>query len=227
MTCVNLFQHTQVAWPSDPQGQTQCPFDDPIRRTDLGDPSWYWGFVPVVMSTGFDDVAREAHEYDLDDQPIQVRAYTEEENARADAMQNASAVTQAQAELARAVQLNSAPEQLAALQNATLASEGIQQGDPWRQPTGAHDAYPLGAEVSHNGKNWTSTIAANVWEPGVTGWSQSGGGIPDWVQPTGAQDAYALGAVVRHNALVWQSTVDANVWEPGVFGWQEIPDPEA
>lgn len=53
-------------------------------------------------------------------------------------------------------------------------------GDPseeypeWSQPLGAHDAYPLGAKVSHNGKKWTSDVANNVWEPGVYGWSKVG-----------------------------------------------------
>lgn len=42
----------------------------------------------------------------------------------------------------------------------------------WVQPTGAHDAYEQGAKVSHNGKKWTSDIAANVWEPGVYGWTE-------------------------------------------------------
>lgn len=42
----------------------------------------------------------------------------------------------------------------------------------WKQPTGAHDAYEQGAKVSHNGKKWTSDIAANVWEPGVYGWTE-------------------------------------------------------
>lgn len=41
----------------------------------------------------------------------------------------------------------------------------------WVQPLGAHDAYPLGAKVTHNGKTWTSTAAANVWEPSVFGWA--------------------------------------------------------
>ena len=53
-----------------------------------------------------------------------------------------------------------------------------QIGDPseeypeWSQPIGAHDAYPLGAKVSHNGKKWVSDVASNVWEPGVYGWSE-------------------------------------------------------
>lgn len=41
----------------------------------------------------------------------------------------------------------------------------------WVQPSGATDAYPLGAQVTHNGKTWTSLVAANVWEPGVYGWA--------------------------------------------------------
>lgn len=42
---------------------------------------------------------------------------------------------------------------------------------PWVQPEGAHDAYPLGAKVTHNGSTWQSDINANVWEPGVYGWT--------------------------------------------------------
>lgn len=51
-------------------------------------------------------------------------------------------------------------------------------GDPseeypeWSQPLGAHDAYPLGAKVSHNGKKWVNDVANNVWEPGVYGWTE-------------------------------------------------------
>lgn len=42
----------------------------------------------------------------------------------------------------------------------------------WVQPLGAHDAYAKGARVRHNGKTWESTIAANVWAPGVYGWQE-------------------------------------------------------
>lgn len=42
----------------------------------------------------------------------------------------------------------------------------------WVQPTGAQDAYNAGDKVSHNGKHWVSDIDANVWEPGVYGWSE-------------------------------------------------------
>lgn len=42
----------------------------------------------------------------------------------------------------------------------------------WRQPTGAHDAYPIGAKVSHNDKHWVSNVDNNTWEPGVFGWDE-------------------------------------------------------
>ena len=43
----------------------------------------------------------------------------------------------------------------------------------WSQPVGAHDAYSKGAKVSHNSKHWVSTADANVWEPGVYGWTEA------------------------------------------------------
>ena len=50
-------------------------------------------------------------------------------------------------------------------------SEIVQKIAAWVQPTGAHDAYALGAEVTHNGKTWVSVADNNVWEPGVYGWN--------------------------------------------------------
>lgn len=41
----------------------------------------------------------------------------------------------------------------------------------WVQPQGAHDAYQLGDRVAHNAASWQSNLSANVWEPGVYGWS--------------------------------------------------------
>ena len=43
----------------------------------------------------------------------------------------------------------------------------------WRQPAGAHDAYPANAKVSHNGKHWINIYGdGNNWEPGVYGWEE-------------------------------------------------------
>ena len=41
----------------------------------------------------------------------------------------------------------------------------------WKQPTGAQDAYNKGDQVRHGGQIWESDVDANVWEPGVYGWS--------------------------------------------------------
>jgi hypothetical protein len=54
----------------------------------------------------------------------------------------------------------------------SLTSDPAEEWPEWSQPLGAHDAYPLGAKVRHNEKHWTSTIANNVWEPGVYGWTE-------------------------------------------------------
>ena len=42
----------------------------------------------------------------------------------------------------------------------------------WVQPLGSEDAYRKGDQVRHTEKIWTSDIDANVWEPGVYGWTE-------------------------------------------------------
>lgn len=60
----------------------------------------------------------------------------------------------------------------------TAVSLWVRVDDPaieypeWVQPTGAHDAYAKGDKVRHMGKHWQSDIDANVYEPGVYGWSE-------------------------------------------------------
>lgn len=60
----------------------------------------------------------------------------------------------------------------------TAVSLWVKVDDPaiewpeWHQPQGAHDAYAVGDKVSHNGKHWISTADANIWEPGVYGWTE-------------------------------------------------------
>lgn len=127
------------------------------------------------------------------------------------------------AEAGRRRTLATAESDQDALNTRVLQAEGIKQGDPWRQPTGAHDAYPKDAQVSWAGKDWSSTISGNVWEPGVSGWQEIGVEWPDWVQPAGTHDSYAVGAKVTHNAQHWISNTPDNVWEPGVHGWDVAP----
>ena len=63
-----------------------------------------------------------------------------------------------------------AAEQIAAIQDAYERATSI---PAWVQPTGAHDAYQKGDQVSHNGDTWTSTVAANAWEPSAYGWTKN------------------------------------------------------
>jgi hypothetical protein len=65
---------------------------------------------------------------------------------------------------------------------------------PWVQPTGAHDAYPVGARVTYGGYTWQNTIAANVWVPGVTGWTN--------LTPPPASPNWAAGVAYKVNDLV-------------------------
>ena len=53
-----------------------------------------------------------------------------------------------------------------------VTSDPAEEWPAWSQPLGAHDAYTLGAKVSHNEKHWISTADGNVWEPGVYGWDE-------------------------------------------------------
>lgn len=48
----------------------------------------------------------------------------------------------------------------------------LEEWPEWVQPLGAQDAYAAGSKVSHNGKRWISDLDANVWEPGVYGWTE-------------------------------------------------------
>lgn len=52
-------------------------------------------------------------------------------------------------------------------------SDPTQEWPEWIQPTGAHDAYAKGDKVSHNGKHWVSDVDGNVWEPGVSQWTEA------------------------------------------------------
>ena len=103
-------------------------------------------------------------------------------------------------------------------------AQGRKMGDPWVRPSGAVDAYPTGAVVTHKGATWRNLTPANVWEPGESGWREvpaEDAAPPAYVQPTGAHDAYAEGDRVTYDGAVWRSLIDANVWAPDelVHSW--------
>lgn len=54
-----------------------------------------------------------------------------------------------------------------------VAADPTEEWPEWSEPVGAHDAYAAGDKVSHNGKHWISDVGANVWEPGVYGWTEA------------------------------------------------------
>ena len=128
------------------------------------------------------------------------------------------------ADVQRRETIAAAPARAADLAAQYAQAIGRHDGDAWQQPVGAHDALPLGAIVTHDGKLWESLIPANVWQPGVTGWREivdEGSGPAAWVQPLGAHDSYPLGARVVHNGRVWESQHAANVWAPPAL-WTDI-----
>lgn len=64
----------------------------------------------------------------------------------------------------------------------------------WQQPQGAHDAYPLGSIVKHNGTLYQTDVDANVWEP-PTQWTVYTTPAPAWEVGT----AYAVDDIVTYN----------------------------
>ena len=131
------------------------------------------------------------------------------------------------AEQARRETLATAEKRAADLNAEFLAAAGVTDGDVWRQPTSAVDAYPKDWTVQHGGKTWVSLTPANVWEPGVSAWREvveEGSGAPEWVQPTGAHDAYQTGDTVTFEGQEYVSLIDGNTWSPTAYpqGWEKI-----
>lgn len=105
-----------------------------------------------------------------------------------------------------------------------LAGTGREPEGLWKQPLGAFDSYPEGWVAEWKNELWVSTVANNVWEPGVSGWKPLTleDEVPVWYPPTGAHDAYSEGDVVVHLKQEWTSLVNGNVWEPGSEGTESL-----
>lgn len=142
-----------------------------------------------------------------------------------------SAVT---SELNRRAALENVEKEVNRLNQQYLTATGIQSGADWRQPSGAHDAYPQGFVVEHNGKRWTNLVMSNPHEPGVSGWreiAQPGEPAPEWVQPSGAHDSYGIGHRVTFEGREYISLIANNAHSPSAnpAGWQQVvvePEPE-
>lgn len=156
--------------------------------------------------------------YDATGAVTNTRPYTAEENAAADAA--AAAAQEAEAEAIR-----TAVDRAILDATVALMADAHTDGEAWTQPSGAHNAYPLGAVVTDAGKTWVSLIPANVWAPGVSGWrEQVAEGYPVWVQPSGAHDVYDVGDRVTFEGSNYESTINGNVWSPTAYpaGWRKL-----
>ena len=129
-------------------------------------------------------------------------------------------------ELERRLTIAQAATQLEAMNRSVLAALGIEEGGEWVQPTDATNAYPKDWTVTHEGATWVSTVSANVWEPGVSGWRKqtSEGSVPEFLQPTGSHDAYQRGEHVMFEGEEYISSIDNNVWSPAAYpsGWEKV-----
>ena len=110
---------------------------------------------------------------------------------------------------------------------------GRKDGDPWVQPTGAHDSFRINSKVEHKGKIWVSSVPNNIWEPGVSGWKEEvvvdeetgETTYPPYNQPTGGHDAYNIGdRITWTDGKVYESTMNGNVWTPVDYpaGWKMV-----
>lgn len=73
--------------------------------------------------------------------------------------------SEASLEEQRRIRVANAPQQAEQIAVEYLKDVGREDGSDWVQPTGAHDAYPVGYKVTYNGKEYENLIPANVWAP--------------------------------------------------------------
>ena len=132
-----------------------------------------------------------------------------------------------------------APGQVEQIQRSVLDAEGREMCAPWQQPAGAHDSYPSGWVVEHEGRFWRNDhVSGNAWEPGEVGtpwievWPADDGGWTDQrpentdpdtgeVVPPAWQVGMTIqpGDRVEHDGQTWEALLAHTTHE----GW--IPSP--
>ena len=114
------------------------------------------------------------------------------------------------AEIARRQRVARAETDAAAITATYLADTGKSSGAAWQQPTGAHNAYPVGWKVAYGGKTWESLIGANTTKPGDTADPQNYRWWKDLttVVTPGAWDgnghAYKVGDIVTYQGVTYK-----------------------
>ena len=144
-------------------------------------------------------------------------------------------VEAAQTELGRRQTRDVFEQQVNELYESARASGAItapEQGEQWKQPTHAGDAYAKGDVVTHDGVQWVSTVTPNVWIPGQSGWRQmvednpetGEPQYPEYQQPTGVHDGYQTGERVLWQGDVYEAVQDGVVWSPSDYpaAWKLI-----
>lgn len=108
---------------------------------------------------------------------------------------------------------------------AALMADAHADGQPWVQPTGAHDAVPFGITVTDGGKTWRSKHHANVWPPSPSSrWWEEVTDNPE-PQPWALDTYYAVDTRVTFGGQTWRCTHEhlAQVgWEPGAPGMHDV-----
>ena len=129
------------------------------------------------------------------------------------------------AEVQRRDAIANAPAQAEALAATYAAAIGRKDGDPWTQPSGAHDAYAKGITVTHGGKTWRSKHYANVWPPSPSSpWWEEVTDNPG-PQPWALGTYYVIDTRVTFGGQTWRCLHEhlAQVgWEPGAPGMYAV-----
>ena len=108
---------------------------------------------------------------------------------------------------------------------AKSAGRSLAHGEPFSTPTGAHNAYPNGVIVTHDGKLWRATRSGANGTPGESpDWRQvaADGEILPW-QTVWAGQEYEQGDQVHHEGRLWEAE-RLTGHEPGTehSGWTDI-----
>jgi hypothetical protein len=129
----------------------------------------YFG-VGGWLSRLADDTTRTVTDYDEAGNVLGSRDYDDDENAQADWNTGMRAREEARLALDRAMALSATPELLALIDSQARLDRRV-ENEEWNAPRDVAHSYPLGWLVNHNSLSWESTEQANIWEPGVQGWS--------------------------------------------------------
>ena len=121
--------------------------------------------------------------------------------------------------------IESAPEMAKQLAERYSSAIGREDGDPWVQPTGAHDAVPFGATVTDGGKTWRSKHHANVWPPSPSSpWWEEVTNNPG-PQPWALGTYYVIDTRVTFGGQTWRCLHEHLAqagWEPGAPGMYAV-----